>query len=117
MFSSARYSEDLRIRAIEAVNQRRLRNPRDRSIYREIASELNVGEQSLRLWVRKNDQSRVETRIDPQHAGGSARELGDLDQLQMETELKRLRKQLEKLQEENALLKKAFVVFSSEWSK
>ena len=117
MFSSARYSEDLRIRAIEAVNQRRLRNPRDRSIYREIADELGVGEQSLRLWVKKNDQLHVDARIDLQHSDGDARALGDLDQIQMETELKRLRRQLEKLQEENALLKKAFVVFSSEWSK
>lgn len=105
------------MRAIEAVNQRRLRNPRDRSIFREVADELGVGEQSLRLWVKKSDQLQIDARLDPDHAGGKALQLGDLDQLQMETELKRLRRQLEKLQEENALLKKAFVVFSSEWSK
>ncbi|MFK4808802.1 hypothetical protein ACI3KW_01210 [Devosia sp. ZW T5_3] len=59
----------------------------------------------------------VYARIDPQDADGEARKLGDLDQIQMATELRRLRRQLEKLQEENALLMKAFVVFSSEWSK
>lgn len=105
------------MRAIEAVNQRRLQNPRDRSIFREVADELGVGEQSLRLWVKKSDQLQIDARLDPDHAGGKTLQLGDLDQLQMETELKRLRRQLEKLQEENALLKKAFVVFSSEWSK
>lgn len=115
MFSSPRYSEDLRARAIDAVNDRRIRNPRDRTIYREVAREFDVGEQSLRLWVKKSDQQQVAS-----VTGGlteADREIGELDQIQMETELKRLRRQLEKLQEENTLLKKAFVVFSSEWSK
>jgi transposase-like protein len=115
LFSSPRYSEDLRTRAINAVNERRIRNPRDRTIYREIARELGVGEQSLRLWVKKSDQDQVASVTGD--LPDAARELGELDQIQMETELKRLRRQLEKLQEENALLKKAFVVFSAEWSK
>lgn len=114
LFPSKRYSEDVRSRAIEAVNDRRLRNPRDRTIFREIAREFGVGEQSLRLWVKKCDQDQVAEAI---AESGATEPDSPLSQIQMELEVKRLRRQLEKLQEENALLKKAFVVFSSEWSK
>lgn len=113
-FPSGRYSEDVRGRAIEAVNERRLRRPGDRTIFREVARDFGVGEQSLRLWVKKMDRERVNALIeDPDRAGADQ----ELSRIQMEQEVKRLRSQLEKLREENTLLRKAFVVFSSEWSK
>ncbi|MGP4727557.1 transposase [Agrobacterium deltaense] len=106
-----RYSEELRDRAVALVDERRLRNPRDRTIYREVAENLKIGEQSLRLWVREFDRERnaripsiVKNDDDgvPEH---------------VEAEMNSLRRRIEKLQAENDVLKRAFVVFSSEWSK
>lgn len=121
MFSAKRYPEDLRNKAIEAVNQRRLVNPRDRTIYREIAEEFEIGEQSLRLWVKKQDTQPDDGEAFTEFESDETKPLADTDvpmtQAELEVELKKLRTKIEKLKSENQLLKKAFVVFSSDWSK
>lgn len=88
------------------VDQRRIKNPRDRTIFREVAERFAVGEQSLRLWVRQHDSERLRGQKDagPQSNSSTA-------------ELEALRRKIEKLQAENDVLKRAFVAFSSEWSK
>lgn len=113
MFSAKRYPEDLRSKAIAAVNHRRLKDPKDRTIYREVADAFDIGEQSLRLWVKKSDASATS----PSGTTSAEAPIQPMTQLQMEAELSRLRNKVAKLQTENALLKKAFVAFSSEWDE
>lgn len=113
MFSARRYPEDIRTRAIEAVNLRRLRDPKDRTVYREVAEEYQIGEQSLRLWVKKEDAVAASRTV----AATTEATLPPMTQLQMEAELKRLRSKVAKLQNENTLLKKAFVAMSSDWQE
>ncbi len=119
LFSARRYAEDVRSNAIAAVDERRLKNPMDRTIYREVADEFNIGEQSLRLWVKKHD---ADSRDVASRDGGEADEPAErpaknLTHAQLEAEVLSLRKKIEKLQAENDVLKRAFVVFSSEWEK
>lgn len=88
------------------VDRRRLKNPRDRTIFREVAERFEVGEQSLRLWVRDHDVEKL--------GGKSAATPQSND---VAAELEALRRKIQKLQTENDVLKRAFVAFSSEWSK
>lgn len=116
----SRYSDKVRDAAVAAVDQRRLRNPRDRTIYREIAKKFSVGEQSLRLWVKKNDAERVErngSRAESAVKQGTSDDVPRPSHKQFEGELNKMRKQIEKLKAENNVLKRAFVVFSSEWGE
>ncbi|WP_191990695.1 hypothetical protein, partial [Limosilactobacillus reuteri] len=103
-------SKKIREKAVAMVDRRRVRNPRDRTIFREVAEQLKVGEQSLRLWVRQSDAKRLGTRK-PIKAGGNPLPEN------VSAELDVLRRKIEKLQAENDVLKRAFVAFSSEWSK
>lgn len=107
--SSARYGAAVKDLAVSEVERRRLLNPRDRTVYREVARQFGVGEQSLRLWMKKRDAERLEA---AEPAAGS----GDvMSPEQMHSELQALRRQIQKLRTENDVLKRAFVVFSSEW--
>lgn len=106
-----KYPKKIREKAIAMVDRRRTRNPRDRTIFREIAQQLEVGEQSLRLWVQQSDSERLGTRSKPVKTSRAA--LPD----NITAELDALHRRIEKLQAENDVLKRAFVAFSSEWSK
>jgi transposase len=111
---SARYNASVKELAVAEVDRRRLQNPRDRSIYREVAREVGVGEQSLRLWVKKKDAAQFHENV----SGAAAVERGHGEPMspeQMKSELQLLRRQIQKLRTENDVLKRAFVVFSSEW--
>ncbi len=108
--ASARYAPSVKELAVDEVERRRMRNPRDRTIYREVARQFGVGEQSLRLWVKKKDAARLEA-PDPAAAGAA------MSPEQMQSELHALRRQIQKLRTENEVLKRAFVVFSSEWGE
>lgn len=114
-----RYPESIRNEAVAAVEKRRLRNPRDRTVYREVAEQLGVGEQSLRLWVRKHDEKRRGTA--PTSNGVAPQEPHADEGLKstefLKAELAAMQRKIDKLKQENELLKRAFVVFSSEWSK
>lgn len=114
-----RYPEKLRLSAIDAVDQRRLRNPRDRTIFREVAKRFSVGEQSLRLWVKKNDSERVKRKGNngKESSQRGQHEVHVVSSKQFEAELDKMRRQIEKLKAENDVLKRAFVVFSAEWSE
>ncbi|WP_156352144.1 hypothetical protein [Devosia sp. Leaf64] len=103
----------MRSKAIESVNLRRLKDPKDRTVYREVAEEYQIGEQSLRLWVKKEDSLAASSSV----ADMSEAAMPPMTHLQMEAELKRLRSKVAKLQSENTLLKKAFVAMSSEWQE
>lgn len=109
--SSARYDAAVKELAVSEVERRRLSNPRDRTIYREVAGQFGVGEQSLRLWVKKKDAERLEADTPP----ASPRDV--MSPEQMRSELHALRRQIQKLRTENEVLKQAFVVFSSEWGR
>jgi transposase len=112
-----RYPNKLRDAAIAAVELRRLRNPRDRTIFREVAEKFGVGEQSLRLWVKKNDDERLAQAEKPKAGRKQAAQptAPRASQEHLQSELDRMRKQIERLKAENDVLKRAFVVFSSEW--
>jgi transposase-like protein len=111
--ASARYNHSIKKRAIAEVDERRLRNPRDRTIYREVARQFSVGEQSLRLWVKKKDSERLDENAsaNPVPTVGEVRSGED-----MASELQLLRREIQRLRTENDVLKRAFVVFSSEWA-
>lgn len=112
-----RYPEDVRDEAVASVEKRRLLNPRDRSIYREVAAQFEVGEQSLRLWVKKHDAEVAARNAMPPMIATEADgcDAGSMERIRLEMES--MRQKIEKLQAENEVLKRAFVVFSSEWSK
>lgn len=93
------------------VDRRRTKNPRDRTIFREVAEQFAVGEQSLRLWVRHYDSERLGTHS--KSVKTYAKPLPD----NVTAELEALHRKIEKLQAENDVLKRAFVAFSSEWTK
>lgn len=105
----ARYDANVKDLSVAEVERRRLRNPRDRTIYREVARQFGVGEQSLRLWVKKRDAERLKGDIPPEEQGEAP------SPEQMRSELQSLRRQIQKLRTENDVLKRAFVVFSTEW--
>lgn len=113
-----RYPNKTRDAAVAAVDQRRLRNPRDRTIFREVAEKFAVGEQSLRLWVKKNDDQRL-SKTDTSGKGRqrASKQAASLSQDQLQSEIGRMRKQIERLKAENDVLKRAFVVFSAEWGE
>ena len=111
--ASARYNHSVKEQTVAEVDRRRLRNPRDRTIYREVARQFGVGEQSLRLWVKKKDAERLYESVDPNPAETFGK---GPTPAEMTTELQLLRRQIQKLQAENEVLKRAFVVFSSEWA-
>ncbi|MFL9901361.1 hypothetical protein PQR71_24935 [Paraburkholderia fungorum] len=120
MALTGRYPAEVRAKAIAAVDQRRLQDPRDRTIFREIAQEFDVGEQSLRLWVKHYDAQRLD---DEASSPGSKVDKVQRSQApadgrnDVERESENLRRQVQKLQAENDILKRAFVMFSAEWGK
>ncbi|MGC5616562.1 transposase [Georgenia sp. Z1491] len=50
-----KYSDELREAAVRRVVERREAEPGNRAIFREVAEEFEVGEQSLRLWAKRLD--------------------------------------------------------------
>lgn len=112
--ASARYHASVKDLTVSEVDRRRLQNPQDRTIYREVARQFGVGEQSLRLWVKKKDAARMGEGAEP-FAGADTGPAEPLSPEQMKAELQLLRRQIQKLRTENEVLKRAFVVFSSEW--
>lgn len=117
MFSAKRYPGDVRSKAIAAVDMRRLRKPTDRTIFREVAAEFGIGEQSLRLWVKKHDADSRKVAVEELPQDDAYPRDEELAAAKLEAEVRKLRRKVEKLQAENDVLKRAFVVFSSEWEK
>ncbi len=55
MAIARKYSDEIKAESVQRVLERRLAEPSDRSIVREVAADFNVGVQSLRQWVAKVD--------------------------------------------------------------
>ncbi|MFF1692250.1 transposase [Streptomyces sp. NPDC058257] len=55
MVFDKKYTDEVRRRAVERVHQRRLAEPTNRAIVREVAEEYEVGPQSLRKWLNRYD--------------------------------------------------------------
>ncbi|KQS15529.1 hypothetical protein [Frigoribacterium sp. Leaf186] len=56
-----KYSDETREKSLARVLERREAEPGNRAIIRETAAEFEVGEQSLRGWIRAHERSIVPT--------------------------------------------------------
>lgn len=104
-----KYSDELRDAAVARVVERRRAEPGNRSIMREVAEEMQVGEQSLRLWVKRLDDGMFDT------VGRTSWRQAPKDELvariaQLEAELATAREEIE-------VLKRASAIFAAEIAK
>ncbi|MGW5866498.1 hypothetical protein ACWFRJ_30430 [Streptomyces sp. NPDC055239] len=79
MVFDKKYSDEVRQLAVERVRQRRLVEPENRSIVREVAEEFEVGPQSLRKWLIRYDDGSYDYDSAPASAPASADGHGDGD--------------------------------------
>ncbi|WP_367127760.1 transposase [Saccharothrix sp. HUAS TT1] len=116
MVFERKYSDEVRNAAVRRVVERRQAEPGNRSILREVAEEFEVGEQSLRIWVKRLDDGMFSV-------GGAAglrqapreRLLARIGELEAELESAHVR--IEAMEEEIEVLKKASVIFAAELAK
>ncbi|MFD6291664.1 hypothetical protein [Streptomyces sp. NPDC060205] len=71
MVFDKKYGDEVRQRAVERVRQRRLAEPENRSIVREVAEEFEVGPQSLRKWLTRYDDGSYDYDSAPAPAAAS----------------------------------------------
>lgn len=111
-----KYSDQVRDAAVRRVVERRQAEPGNRSILREVAEEFEVGEQSLRIWVRRLDDGMFA-------AGGAAglrqapRERLLARIAELEAELESAHGLIATMREEIDVLKKASAIFAAELAK
>ncbi|SDF35636.1 Transposase [Lentzea fradiae] len=111
-----KYSDEVRDAAVRRAVERRQAEPGNRSILREVAEEFGVGEQSLRIWVKRLDDGMFST-------GGAAqlrqapRERLLTRIAELESELESSQQLIETLREEIEVLKKASAIFAAELAK
>lgn len=101
-----KYSDEVRDAAVRRVADRRQNEPGNRSILREVAEEFEVGEQSLRIWVKRLD--------DGMFATGEAARLRQAPKEQLLSRIADLEAEVEELREENAVLRRASMIFAAE---
>jgi transposase-like protein len=111
-----KYSDEVRDAAVRRVVERRQAEPGNRSILREVAEEFEVGEQSLRIWVKRLD--------DGMFSAGTAARLRQAPREQLlvriaelESELAAANERIETMAEEIDVLKKASAIFAAELTK
>ncbi len=104
-----KYSDELRDAAVRRVIDRRQAEPGNRSILREVAEELEVGEQSLRIWVKRLD--------DGMFASGDAVRLRQAPKEQLLIRIAELEAELATAHEEIEVLKRASAIFAAELAK
>lgn len=104
-----KYSDELRDAAVRRVIDRRQAEPGNRSILREVAEELEVGEQSLRIWVKRLD--------DGMFTSGDGARLRQAPKEQLLSRIAELESELASAREEIEVLKKASAIFAAELSK
>ncbi|MFE9750940.1 transposase [Saccharothrix saharensis] len=111
-----KYSDEVRNAAVRRVVERRQAEPGNRSILREVAEEFEVGEQSLRIWVKRLD--------DGMFTVGQAAKLRQAPRerllariAELEAELEAAHVRIETMEEEIEVLKKASVIFAAELAK
>lgn len=100
-----KYTDEIRERAVALVIERRKAAPEDRGVLRQVAEELGVGVQSLRIWMRRLESENTD--------GGDDGLVEEIEQLR--TEIRELRAEYETLRGENIVLKKAFKIFTADW--
>jgi len=61
-----KYSDETREKALARVLERRESEPGNRSIIRETAEEVEVGEQSLRGWIRAHEKANAPAVVEPE---------------------------------------------------
>jgi transposase len=89
-----RYGKDFKIKAVELSNQR--------GSVQQVAEELNINTETLRLWKRAYNEGRL-----TQEAAAKER-----PRSKEEEELRRLKKELYEVTLERDILKKAVTIFS-----
>ena len=100
--SQSKYPEEFRRDAVELVLSSPTRTPT------EIARELGVNPETLRLWVKAERERRS--------SGGSGRAADELSVDERE-ELRRLRKRVAELELEKDILRKAAAYFAKEMGR
>jgi transposase len=104
-----KYSDEVRDSAVRRVIERRQSEPRNRSILREVAEEFEVGEQSLRIWVKRLD--------DGMFVSGDAVRLRQAGKEQLLSRIAELEAELDVAREEIEVLKRASAIFAAELAK
>lgn len=104
-----KYSDDVRDAAVRRVAERRQAEPLNRSILREVAEEFAVGEQSLRIWVKRLDDGMFTT-------GDSVR-LRRAPKEELLARIAELEGELATAHEEIEVLKRASAIFAAELTK
>jgi len=69
-----KYTDETREKSLARVLERREAEPGNRSIIRETAEEFEVGEQSLRGWIRAHEKSIAPAPVEPEIAADAAEE-------------------------------------------
>lgn len=120
-----KYSDELKDQAINRVIERRRAEPDNRSILREVAEELDIGEQSLRGWIKRLDdrtfvsRPRIKAALDPvpdsAEAEGAVK--NTVGKSSLLGRIAALEAQVEALKTENEILKRAAVLFAAELNK
>ncbi|MGC5627437.1 transposase [Georgenia sp. Z1344] len=101
-----KYSDELRDAAVRRVVERREAEPGNRSIFREVAEEFEVGEQSLRLWAKRLDDGMFDAT--------PAASLRSAPKEQLLARIAELEDQLAHAREEVEVLKRASAIFAAE---
>lgn len=116
-----KYSDEQRERAVARVVERRRSEPGNRAILREVAAEMGVGEQSLRIWVARQDDGVLRAAAE-RGAEGEAEVRAILDQStatrrSLLVRIAQLEAEVASLREENEVLKRASSIFAAELAK
>jgi transposase-like protein len=67
-----KYTDETREKSLARVLERREAEPGNRSIIRETAEEFEVGEQSLRGWIRSHEKANAPAPVEPEIAADAA---------------------------------------------
>jgi len=67
-----KYTDETREKSLARVLERREAEPGNRSIIRETAEEFQVGEQSLRGWIRAHEKANAPAPVEPEIAADAA---------------------------------------------
>ncbi|OLF06937.1 hypothetical protein BLA60_29170 [Actinophytocola xinjiangensis] len=111
-----KYSDEVRDAAVRRVVERRQAEPGNRSILREVAEEFEVGEQSLRIWVKRLDDGMFSAgKVAALRQAPRERLLARIAEL--EAELAGAHERIAVMGEEIEVLKKASAIFAAELAK
>lgn len=107
-----KYSDEVRQAAVQRVVDRRKDEPGNRSILREVAEEFEVGEQSLRIWVKRLDDGVFQAGTVSQDDGERLRL--PVTKQSLLQRIAELEQELADVRDENEVLKKAAAIFAAE---